>query len=77
MSDNQKPRIWIGKDNQPIDCNDKIQLLNDNLDKVKKSCDEMIEDAIIMGCDEEYVKCILLKTVASLDKPFSSYKSNA
>ena len=76
MTTDYKPDVWIGDNQKPIGCSEKIQLLNNSLEEIKKLCSEMIEDAVVMGCSEEYVRTVLLKTVSSLDKPFSSYETN-
>lgn len=73
MPSHYKPDVWLDIKKEPIECADKVRILNDSLDKIRSMCEEMVEDAVIMGCNERHVKSVLVKTICSLEKPFSKY----
>jgi hypothetical protein len=35
-------------------------------------CQEALEDAVLMGCDEKQIRDVLLKLVESLQEPFKN-----
>ncbi|MBT3938629.1 MAG: hypothetical protein HOF44_02850 [Pelagibacterales bacterium] len=49
------PKIWKGSNNEAISCSEKIKLLNENIIEIKRMADDAIEDAILMGADENQV----------------------
>ena len=58
MTDDEKkilPKIWKGLNNEAISCSEKIKLLNENIIEIKRMTDDAIEDAILMGADENQV----------------------
>ena len=58
MTDDEKiilPKIWKGSNNEAISCSEKIKLLNENIIEIKRMADDAIEDAILMGADENQV----------------------
>tara|TARA_B110000438_G_scaffold282877_1_gene310317 strand:- start:653 stop:865 length:213 start_codon:yes stop_codon:yes gene_type:complete len=58
LTDDEKiilPKIWKGSNNEAISCSEKIKLLNENIIEIKRMADDAIEDAILMGADENQV----------------------
>ena len=43
---------WIQTDGTPVSCAEKIACLNDNLSLLRQECQDVLEDALLMGCDE-------------------------
>lgn len=64
------PQKWLSPDGQPVSCEEKIKVLNENWQEIRQLCQDALEDAVLMGCDEYYVRDVLRKLVDSLDKPF-------
>ena len=62
---------WLDSDGSPVGCSEKIKVLNENLIEIKEICEEALEDAVLMGCDEKQLRKVLSDLVASLPKPFS------
>ena len=53
-SKNQEPGItWREPDGRPVSCEEKLAMLNENLDEIREYCQEAFEDALLMGCDED------------------------
>ncbi len=69
------PAQWIGRDGMPMTCDEKISLLNDNLQEIHELCQQAFEEAMHMGCSEEFLRIVLQDMVMSLQrhskKPFS------
>lgn len=64
------PSRWIGRDGEPVSCDEKIKVLNGNLREIREMCQHALEDAVLMGCSEHFVRVALSELVASLDPPF-------
>ena len=48
--------IWIGKSNEIISCDEKLKVLNENFDELGILIQNVIDDAVIIGCDEKDLK---------------------
>ena len=46
-------------------------MLRDNLDELRDMAQDALEDAVVMGCDEQQMRKVLADLVATLDKPFA------
>ena len=62
---------WLDSRGSPLGCSEKIKILNENLIEIKEICEEALEDAVLMGCDEKQIREVLSDIIASLPKPFS------
>jgi len=69
------PAQWIGRDGMPLTCEEKISMLNDNLSEIHELCQQAFEEAMQMGCSEEFVRIVLHDLVTALKRngkrPFS------
>jgi hypothetical protein len=57
------PKIWKDSNNEAISCSEKIKLLNENIIEIKRIADDAIEDAILMGADENQVIETIIKSL--------------
>ncbi len=64
-------RIWRAPDGTPVSCIEKLKVLEENLAEIQEMCQEALEDAVLMGCDEDQARAVLRQLVEALDKPFS------
>jgi hypothetical protein len=62
--------LWLMADGEPVSCNEKLKVLNENLDEMREVCQEALEDAILMGCDEARYREILHHMVEALANPY-------
>ena len=62
---------WLDSRGSPLGCAEKIKVLNENLMEIKEVCQEALEDAILMGCDETQIREVLSQIITTLPKPFS------
>lgn len=62
--------IWHEPDGSPVSCMEKLKVLEENLLEIQEMCQDALEDAVLMGCDESQVRDVLSGLADSLDKPF-------
>ena len=60
---------WRQPDGNPVSCVEKIKVLNENLTEIEQMAQDALEDAILMGCDEQQVREVLRSLIVSLDNP--------
>lgn len=65
------PEIWQNSEGQAVSCDEKIKVLNENLLEIATLCQDALEDAVLMGCDEDFVRQVLQNMINLLSKPFS------
>ena len=53
-----------------VSCREKIKVLNENLLELQEMAQDALEDAVIMGADEEQVRQTLRQLVESLANPY-------
>lgn len=66
------PEKWLDSQQRPVACEEKLKLLNENLMEIYALCQDALEDAVLMGCDEAYVRSVFHNMVEQLSKPFSA-----
>lgn len=66
----EKGFIWRESDGTPVSCVEKLKVLEENLGEIQEMCQEALEDAVLMGCDEDQARAVLRQLVEALDKPF-------
>lgn len=64
------PEVWRQPDGQPVSCVEKIKVLNENLEEIAGMCQDALEDALLMGCDEAQAREVLRRMVDSLENPY-------
>ena len=64
------PELWQNHEGKAVSCEEKIKILNENLIEIEALCKEALEDALLMGCDEDFVRQVLKNMINSLEKPF-------
>ena len=47
-------------------------MLSENLDEIRQVCQDALEDAVLMGCDEQQFRAVLAGLLAELVNPYSS-----
>lgn len=61
---------WRTADGKPVSCEEKLKVLDENLDELRQLCQDAFEDALLMDCDEEQIRKVFLSIVESLDNPY-------
>lgn len=62
--------IWLSSAGKPLTCREKIKVLNENLSEIQELAQEALEDAIIIGADEEQFFEILENIFLSIKNPY-------
>ena len=62
--------VWREPDGTPVSCMEKLKVLEENLEEIQELCQDALEDAVLMGCDENQVRDVLRALADSLAKPF-------
>lgn len=66
--------VWRQPDGEPVSCEEKLVVLRENLDDIRQECQDALEDAVLMGCDETQVREVLDALVRSLINPYPQKK---
>ena len=61
---------WLTPEGKALSCLEKIKVLNENLTEIREMCQDALEDAVLMGCDEPQVRQVLQELLDSLETPF-------
>ena len=69
-----QPPVWRQPDGQVVSCREKIKVLNENLEEIRELAQDALEDAVLMGCDEDQLRATLHDLVGLLDNPYAKTK---
>jgi hypothetical protein len=62
--------VWRTPQGEPVSCVEKIKVLNENLAELRTLAQEALEDAVLMGCDEQQVRDVLAAIVGGVRNPY-------
>jgi hypothetical protein len=62
--------VWRTPEGEPVSCVEKIKVLNENLTELHELAQEALEDAVLMGCDEQQVREVLASIVTGVVNPY-------
>ncbi|MEQ1915237.1 MAG: hypothetical protein ABL856_00765, partial [Gallionella sp.] len=66
----RKKIIWRSPQGDIIACVEKNKVMQENLEEIRQICQDALEDAVLMGCDEVQVRAVLTELIASLHNPY-------
>jgi hypothetical protein len=61
---------WRSPGGEVIACLEKLKVLRENLQEIQQLCQDALEDAILMGCDEHQFRAALKALMDGLDNPY-------
>ncbi len=70
----KKKVMWLQPDGSPVSCEEKLKVLNENLAEIHQYCEDALEDALLMGCDEKQVREAFASVLQSIGKPLKNKK---
>jgi hypothetical protein len=73
-NDAAAPR-WRSPRGELIACVEKLKVLRENLDEIRQSCQDALDDAVLMGCDEGQFRDALADLIANLQSAYASLDS--
>jgi hypothetical protein len=62
--------IWRSPSGEIVACVEKLKVLRENLEEIQQLCQDALEDAVLMGCDERQFKQVLDNLVQQLENPY-------
>ncbi len=62
--------VWRQPDGSPVSCAEKLKVLNDNYAELRQIAQDALEDALLMGCDEQQVREALHRLIEGLSNPY-------
>lgn len=62
--------VWRSPKGDVIACIEKNKVMRENLAEIRQVCQDALEDAVLMGCDEQQFRAVLAELVASLENPY-------
>ncbi len=67
-----KQIIWRSPSGEVIACVEKNKVLQENLVEIRQICQDALDDAVLMGCDEQQVRAVFAELISSLENPYQS-----
>ena len=62
--------VWRSPKGEVIACVEKNKVLRENLEEIHQICQDALEDAVLMGCDEQQFRAVLAELVSVLENPY-------
>ena len=62
--------VWRSPSGEVVSCVEKLKVLRENLEEIQQLCQDALEDAVLMGCDERQVKQVLANLVQHIENPY-------
>ncbi len=62
--------VWRSPTGEVVSCIEKLKVLRENLEEIQQICQDALEDAVLMGCDERQFKQILGRLVQQIENPY-------
>jgi len=62
--------VWRSPEGELVSCVEKLKVLRENLEEIQQLCQDALEDAVLMGCDERQFKQVLGNLVQQLENPY-------
>jgi len=62
--------VWRTPEGEPVSCIEKIKVLNENLAELREAAQDALEDAVLMGCDEEQFRRVVQTLLDGLVNPY-------
>jgi len=71
MSSRPIPKtVWRSPSGEVVSCVEKLKVLQENLQEIQQICQDALEDAVLMGCDESQFRQILGRLVQQIENPY-------
>ncbi len=62
--------LWRSPEGEVVACVEKLKVLRENLEEIRQICQDALEDAVLMGCDERQFRVVLAELVEKLANPW-------
>ncbi len=61
--------LWRSPAGEVVACVEKLKVLRENLEEIRQLCQDALEDAVLMGCDQRQFRGVLAELVEKLANP--------
>ena len=62
--------VWLDPEGKPVACVEKLKVMKENLEELGQMAQDAFEDALLMGCDEQQVRQVLVAMMQQLHNPY-------
>ena len=62
--------VWRSPSGEVLSCIEKLKVLRENLEEIQQICQDALEDAVLMGCDESQFRQILGRLMQQIENPY-------
>jgi len=62
--------LWRSPSGEVVSCVEKLKVLRENIDEIRQMCQNALEDAVLMGCDDGQFRAVLSELVKTLENPY-------
>ena len=62
--------VWRSPSGEVVSCIEKLKVLRENLQEIQQICQDALEDAVLMGCNESQFRQILGRLVQQIENPY-------
>ncbi len=66
----RKKIVWRSPQGDVVACVEKNRVLQENLAEIRQICQDALDDAVLMGCDEQQFRTALAELVGDLDSSY-------
>ena len=70
MKNIDKIIVWRSPKGEVIACVEKNKVLRENLVEIRQICQDALDDAVLMGCDERQVRLIFAELINDLENHY-------
>jgi hypothetical protein len=71
MSKRSSPEtLWRSPSGEIVSCVEKLKVLRENLEEIQQLCQDALEDAVLMGCDESQFRQVLDGLLQQIENPY-------
>lgn len=61
---------WLDDAGNPVACTEKIKVMQQNMEELYELAQEAFEDGLLMGCNEQQLRCYLVQLIQSVKNPY-------
>ncbi len=62
--------VWRSPSGEVVSCVEKLKVLKENLEEIQQLCQDALEDAVLMGCDEQQFRRVLTELMQKIENPY-------
>ena len=70
-----EPSRWVSPAGETIACIEKLKVLRENLDEIRSLCQDALDDAVLMGCDEAQFRGAVVGVITTLKSAYASLEA--